>query len=115
VNHRQLLFSCHLIVTMATGELSAALRSVSGLYLGLFVIAAYLLTARLRQYYRLSHFKGPATTGISWWWHSKAVLSGQSHRYYGDATEKYGISKDQRQNMSTHADWLLRSNCEGSA
>lgn len=75
---------------MVTGELGAALRSVSGLYLGLFVITAYLLTARLRQYYRLSHFKGPATTGISWWWHSKAVLSGQSQRYYGDATEKYG-------------------------
>jgi len=100
---------------MATGELGAALRSVSGLYLGLFVITAYLLTARLRQYYRLSHFKGPATTGISWWWHSKAVLSGQSQRYYGDATEEYGIWKNRRQTMSTHTDCLLRSDREGSA
>lgn len=100
---------------MATGELVAQLRSVSALYLGLFVITAYLLTARLRQYYRLSHFKGPATTGISWWWHSKAVLSGQSQRYYGDVTEKYGTLKDRRQKMNTHTDWLLRSNCKGSA
>lgn len=75
---------------MAIGELSALLRPVSPLYLALFVIAAYWVTARLRQYYRLSHFKGPATTGISWWWHSKAVLSGQAQRYYGDVTEKYG-------------------------
>ncbi|KAF1933067.1 pisatin demethylase [Didymella exigua CBS 183.55] len=75
---------------MATGELGALLRSISPLYLSLFVITAYVVIARLRQYYRLSHFKGPATTGISWWWHSKAVLSGQSQRYYGDVTEKYG-------------------------
>ncbi|KAJ4412359.1 hypothetical protein N0V91_000831 [Didymella pomorum] len=89
---------------MVTGELGAALRSVSGLYLGLFVITAYLLTARLRQYYRLSHFKGPATTGISWWWHSKAVLSGQSQRYYGDATEKYARFEPGKDNVFTECD-----------
>ncbi|KAF2133154.1 cytochrome P450 [Dothidotthia symphoricarpi CBS 119687] len=60
------------------------------LYLITFVLTAYFAVGRLRQYWRLSHFKGPATTGISWWWHSKAVLSGQAHRYYGDVTEKYG-------------------------
>lgn len=115
MNHRQLLFSCHLTVIMATGELGALLQSVSGLYLGLFVIIAYLLTSRFRQYHRLSHFKGPATTGISWWWHSKAVLSGQSQRYYGYATDQYGISKDLRQNMSPRTDHLLRADCKGSA
>ena len=93
MNHRQLLFSCHLIVIMATGELGALRRAIPPLYLGLFVIAAYLVTARLRQYYRLSHFKGPPTSGISWWWHSRAVLSGQSQRYYGEATEKYGMNR----------------------
>jgi hypothetical protein len=76
---------------MAIQALGSLQGSVSQLlYLVLSVIAAYLITARLRQYYRLSHFKGPATTGISWWWHSKAVLSGQAQRYYGDVTEKYG-------------------------
>lgn len=95
-----MLFSCHLIVVMATDERGALLRSVLPLYLGLCVIAAYLVTARLRQYYRLGHFKGPATTGISWWWHSKAVLSGQAQRYYGDVTEKYGISNNLRAKMS---------------
>lgn len=75
---------------MDTGVLTALLASVSHLYLGLLVLTAYLTLARLRQYYRLSHFKGPATTGISWWWHSKAVLSGQAQRFYGDVTERYG-------------------------
>jgi hypothetical protein len=46
---------------------------------------------RLEEYWRLRHFKGPATTGVSWWWHSKAVISGRSHEYYGDVTEKYGM------------------------
>jgi hypothetical protein len=55
------------------------------------VVATYLVAARGYQYWRLRHFKGPATTGFSWWWHSKAVLSGQAHRYYGDVTEKYGM------------------------
>jgi hypothetical protein len=54
-------------------------------------IAAYLIAARVQQYWRLRHFKGPATTGFSWWWHSKAALSGQAHRYYGHVTEKYGM------------------------
>ncbi len=75
---------------MDADKLGTLLKSVSPIYLGIFIIAAYLVTARLQQYYRLSHFKGPATTGISWWWHSKAVLSGQAQRYYGDTTEKYG-------------------------
>lgn len=77
--------------TGAQGAQGAQLGSVSRyLYLVFCIIVAYLVTARLRQYYRLSHFKGPTTTGISWWWHSKAVLSGHSERYYGDVTEKHG-------------------------
>lgn len=75
---------------MDTGALRALLGSVSPLHAVLFVAAAYLVAARLWQYNRLSHIKGPPTTGISWWWHSKAVLSGQAQRYYGDVTEKYG-------------------------
>lgn len=59
-------------------------------YLALFVIW-YWAVVRHRQYANLKHFKGPATTGISWWWYSKAVLSGRAHEYYGDVVEKYGL------------------------
>jgi hypothetical protein len=55
------------------------------------LILAYHVLGRLEEYWRLRHFKGPATTGISWWWHSKAVISGKSHEYYGNVTEKYGM------------------------
>jgi hypothetical protein len=54
------------------------------------LFSAYFVLDRIRDYHRLRHFKGPATTGISWWWHSKAVISGRAHEYYGDVTEKYG-------------------------
>jgi hypothetical protein len=56
--------------------------------LSLFV--AYLVLGRAREYWRLRHFKGPSTTGISWFWHSRAVIGGKAHQYYGDVTEKYG-------------------------
>jgi hypothetical protein len=55
------------------------------------LILVYHVLGRLEEYWRLRHFKGPATTGISWWWHSKAVISGKSHQFYGDVTEKYGM------------------------
>lgn len=61
------------------------------LYPFLLFAAAYILIGRIRDYRRLRHFRGPATTGISWWWHSKAVLSGRAHEHYGDVTEKYGV------------------------
>jgi hypothetical protein len=51
----------------------------------------YLVLDRVREYHRLRRFKGPTTSGISWWWHSKAVISGRAHEYYGDVTEKYGM------------------------
>ncbi|KAH3907555.1 hypothetical protein HBI56_159840 [Parastagonospora nodorum] len=54
------------------------------------LILAYHVLGRLEEYWRLRHFSGPATTGISWWWHSRAVLSGRSHEFYGHVTEKYG-------------------------
>ncbi|KAL6705802.1 hypothetical protein ACN47E_006440 [Coniothyrium glycines] len=54
------------------------------------VLVTYFLIGRLLEYRRLSHFKGPPTTGISWWWHSRAVFGGRAHQYYGDVCEKYG-------------------------
>lgn len=86
-------FAHHLIAAMDTSGLGDLLGSVSFLHIVLFVTAAYLVAVRLWEYNRLSHIKGPPTTGISWWWHSKAVLSGQAQRYYGDVTEKYGTTE----------------------
>lgn len=62
------------------------------LFLAVFAAIAYAVLGRLRQFWRLRHFKGPRTTGVSWWWHSRAVLSGEAQRWYGDVTEKYGES-----------------------
>jgi hypothetical protein len=55
------------------------------------LFTAYLVLGRLREYHRLRHFRGPATTGISWWWHSKAVIGGRANEYYGDVTNTYGM------------------------
>lgn len=78
---------------MAMG--SDALSSLPGwisqkVYLILFVITAYFVVGRARDYWRLRQFKGPVTAGVSSWWHSSIILSGQAHQYYGEATEKYG-------------------------
>jgi hypothetical protein len=59
-------------------------------YVLISVVTAYFTINRLNDYYRLRHIPGPPTTGISWLWHSRAVISGNSHIYYGNATEKYG-------------------------
>jgi hypothetical protein len=71
------------------GASGAGLRLLLPLTL---LISAYLILGRLREYWRLRHFKGPATTGISWFWHSRAVLSGKAQKYYGDVTDKYGMT-----------------------
>ncbi|CAO2647730.1 Nn.00g086520.m01.CDS01 [Neocucurbitaria sp. VM-36] len=72
---------------MELNPLENVLLRLSPIFL---LAAAYILIGRIRDYRRLRHFGGPATTGISWWWHSKAVLSGRAHEYYGQVTEKYG-------------------------
>ncbi|KAF2000019.1 pisatin demethylase [Amniculicola lignicola CBS 123094] len=59
-------------------------------YLALAAGIVYLVAGRLQEYWRLRHFKGPAGVGISWLPHSKAVIGGTAHRWYGDITEKYG-------------------------
>ncbi|CAE7215810.1 Pisatin demethylase [Pyrenophora teres f. teres] len=60
------------------------------LYVLVFVAVAVVAIGRIRLCLRLRHFRGPATSGFSWLWHSKAVISGQSPRYYGQVCEKYG-------------------------
>jgi hypothetical protein len=59
-------------------------------YAVIFVLLAYFTTSRLNAYNRLRHIPGPPTTGLSWLWHSRAIISGKAHIYYGDANEKYG-------------------------
>ena len=63
--------------------------SVLGYSVPLLILV--LVLRRLHQYQRLRRFKGPFTSGISWMWHSRAVVSGEAHVYYGYVTEKYGI------------------------
>ncbi|OCL03164.1 pisatin demethylase [Glonium stellatum] len=60
------------------------------LYLVISAVALYFTADRCRQYWRLRRFKGPFSTGISWIWHSRAVVSGNAHKYYGDVNEKCG-------------------------
>jgi len=73
-----------------TSALLAALLQ-HPLYLILSLGLAYFTGSRVKEYHRLRHFKGPFSTGISWIWHSRAVISGDSHMWYGHATDKYGI------------------------
>ena len=56
----------------------------------LSLAVAFFVIGRLRQYQRLRHFRGPPTSGLSWWWHSKAVLSGRCYEYYSQVNQKYG-------------------------
>lgn len=64
------------------------------LYAIAFVAVAFFAIGRIRQYLRLRHFAGPRTTGFSWLWHSRAVIGGQSPRYYGEVCEKYGTCQE---------------------
>ena len=74
--------------TTADGSL---LESVSRRLQGIiFVLALFFAIGRLREYWRLRHFPGPSTTGFSWLWHSRAVIGGESPKYYGDICEQYG-------------------------
>jgi hypothetical protein len=59
----------------------------------ILLLLSYVAFGRLREYNRLRHFGGPSTTGFSWWWHSRAVLSGRSYEYYGQVCEKYGMCR----------------------
>ncbi|KAF2191116.1 pisatin demethylase [Zopfia rhizophila CBS 207.26] len=78
---------------MESGSISDLLRYISQqpvYLLATFVVLSYVAVDRFRQYWRLRRFKGPFSTGFSWLWHSRAVLSGAAHRHYGDVTQKYG-------------------------
>lgn len=62
--------------------------TLPALCVALFGLLAYAILSRVRQYWRLRRFPGPGAW--SWWWHSKAVLSGAAHEHYGAVTDKYG-------------------------
>ena len=53
-------------------------------------IAIYILE-KLLAYNRLRHFKGPISCGFSNFLHTKAVLSLQCEKWYGQMTDKYGV------------------------
>lgn len=79
---------------MESDSLGFRLRSLDYRLVVLVLVGAVLLWAvavRLSQFWRLRKFRGPFGTGVSWLWHSCAVLSGNAHQWYGDVTEKYGM------------------------
>lgn len=69
----------------------ALFRSLLGapIYVIGIVVLAYALKV-YRQYSRLHNFKGPFSTGISSFWHSRAILRHESHLKYAEVGEKYG-------------------------
>lgn len=54
------------------------------------LLLAWSVIATLRQYFRLRHFKGPFSTGISKLWLIRAVGGGRTHLDLYEACEKYG-------------------------
>lgn len=56
------------------------------------LLLAWSVIATLRQYFRLRHFKGPFSTGISKLWLIRAVGGGRTHLDLYEACEKYGSS-----------------------
>jgi hypothetical protein len=81
---------------MASSVLETVIHSLQDnvsfiLRVAITLIIIIPLLQRLHQYQRLQRFKGPFSSGISWLWHSRAVISGEAHVYYGYVTEKYGI------------------------
>jgi hypothetical protein len=63
-------------------------NAVSILSVAILGLLASGVLSRVRQYWRLRQFDGPGA--FSWWWHSKAVISGAAHEHYGAVTEQYG-------------------------
>lgn len=60
-------------------------------WLLLSVVFLFYLADKYRKYRRLQAFKGPFSSGWSEVWHSRAILSMQSHLRYKDVCDKYGI------------------------
>lgn len=89
LNPRQLLRLSH---AMASEGTLLDITWKQRLYYFGVLFAVYFAIQRFRLYWRLRQFKGPFSTGISWLWHSRAVISGDSHIYYGEVTEKYGMA-----------------------
>jgi hypothetical protein len=58
----------------------------------LLLSTAFLLYVadKYRRYRRLVSFQGPFSSGWSEIWHSRAILSFQSHLIYKEVCDKYG-------------------------
>ena len=54
------------------------------------VVLAIWAVVKVKQYYRLRHFKGPFSTGWFEIWHGLAHLFENSHMKYKEATDRYG-------------------------
>ncbi|CAI6340228.1 unnamed protein product [Periconia digitata] len=67
-----------------------AIITLQRFYIFCALAALYVFIGRFIQYWRLRQFKGPPTSGWSWWWHSRAVLSRALYWHYSNATDRYG-------------------------
>lgn len=54
------------------------------------ILAAWTVISTVRQYFRLRHFKGPPTSGLSKWWLMRSVGGGRTHLDLYEVCEKYG-------------------------
>ncbi|KAK3397510.1 cytochrome P450 [Sordaria brevicollis] len=68
--------------------------TIALIYEARWLIASTLLAVwvalKVKQYYRLRHFKGPFGAGWFEIWHGLAYLSENSHMWFKEATDKYG-------------------------
>lgn len=62
----------------------------------------FYAVGKIRTYNRLKQFKGPFGTGFSELWHTRAILSLQSHLKYRDVSDKYG-------KMHSQLSWVVYS------
>lgn len=65
-----------------------SLPSVGGVVFILFFVLEVFRIAR--QYFRLRHFKGPRSTGISKFWQLKSVIGPRTHLDLSEVCDKYG-------------------------
>jgi len=58
---------------------------IVGCFIAIFILEKLLVHNRLR------HFKGPISCSFTNFLHTKAVLSLQCEKWYGEMTDKYGV------------------------
>jgi hypothetical protein len=74
-------------MAFVASDLSPVVLSVGG---AAALLLAWSIISTIRQYFRLSHFKGPLSAGFSQWWLIRSVGGGRTHLDLYEVCEKYG-------------------------